>query len=78
MVKSTSRPDKKPALSTPQAQEDAMAKPQHTVPTADLIPLQFRMPPEFVKAFKQTALDNGMKLNALLVACFEEFQKNRF
>ncbi len=46
------------------------------VPSSELIPLQFRMPPEFVKAFKQAALDNDMKLNELLKACFDEFMKN--
>ncbi len=45
------------------------------VPSSELIPLQFRMPPEFVKAFKQAALDNDMKLNELLKACFDEFMK---
>ena len=45
------------------------------VPSADLVPLQFRMPPEFVKAFKQAALDRDMKLNELLNYCFQEFMK---
>lgn len=45
------------------------------VPTADLVPLQFRMPPSFVKAFKQAALDHDMKLNELLNAVFNEFMK---
>ncbi len=43
--------------------------------SADLVPLQFRMPPEFVRAFKQAALDRGMKLNELLNECFHEFMK---
>jgi hypothetical protein len=46
------------------------------VPSAELVPLQFRMPPEFVKAFKQAALDRDMKLNELLNACFHELIKN--
>lgn len=46
------------------------------VPSADLIPLQFRMSPEFVRAFKQAALDRDMKLNELLNVCFHEFMKN--
>lgn len=46
-----------------------------TVPSADLVPLQFKMPPEFVKAFKQAALDRDMKLNELLNSCFHEFMK---
>ena len=45
------------------------------VPSSELVPLQFRMPPEFVKAFKQAALDRNMKLNELLNTCFHEFVK---
>jgi hypothetical protein len=45
-------------------------------PSAELIPLQFRMPPEFVRQFKQAALDRGLKLNELLNACFKEFMKS--
>jgi hypothetical protein len=45
------------------------------VPSAELIPLQFRMPPEFVRAFKQAALDRNLKLNELLNECFQEFMK---
>jgi hypothetical protein len=46
------------------------------VPSAELVPLQFRMPPEFVRAFKQAALDRDMKLNELLNEVFLEFMKN--
>jgi hypothetical protein len=46
------------------------------VPSAELVPLQFRMPPEFVRAFKQAALDRDMKLNELLNFLFVEFMKN--
>ena len=45
------------------------------VSSADLVPLQFRMSPEFVRAFKQAALDRDMKLNELLNECFNEFMK---
>jgi hypothetical protein len=45
------------------------------IPSAELVPLQFRMSPEFVKAFKQAALDRNMKLNELLNECFNEFMK---
>jgi hypothetical protein len=45
------------------------------VPSAELVPLQFRMPPDFVKAFKQAALDRDMKLNELLNSCFQDFMK---
>jgi hypothetical protein len=45
------------------------------IPSADLIPMQFKMPPDFVKAFKIEAATNGMKLNELLKACFDAFMK---
>jgi hypothetical protein len=45
------------------------------VPSADLVPLQFRMPPDFVRAFKQAALDRGLKLNEFMKVCFQEFMK---
>ena len=46
------------------------------VPSAELVPMQFRMPPDFVRAFKQAALDRDMKLNELLNAAFAVFMKN--
>jgi hypothetical protein len=45
------------------------------VPSAELVPMQFRMPPDFVKAFKQAALDRNLKLNELLNTCFDAFMK---
>jgi hypothetical protein len=45
------------------------------VPSADLIPMQFKMPPDFVKAFKIEAATQGLKLNELLKACFDAFNK---
>ena len=45
------------------------------VPSAELVPLQFRMSPDFVRAFKQAALDRDLKLNELLNECFNEFMK---
>jgi hypothetical protein len=33
------------------------------------------MPPEFVRAFKQAALDRDLKLNELLNECFQHFTK---
>jgi hypothetical protein len=45
------------------------------VPSAELVPMQFRMHPAFVKAFKQAALDRDMKLNELLQTIFDAFIK---
>lgn len=47
------------------------------LPSAELVPMQFRMPPVFVKAFKQAALDRDMKLNELLQFLFYEFRKQQ-
>jgi hypothetical protein len=44
-------------------------------PSAELVPMQFKMPPDFVKAFKIQAATHGMKLNELLKACFDAFNK---
>lgn len=46
------------------------------VPSDELIPMQFRMTPEFVRSFKQAALDRDMKLNELLNEVFAVFMKN--
>ena len=53
----------------------AVMRQRGVVPSTDLVPLQFRMPPEFVRAFKQAALDRDLKLNELLNECFQEFMK---
>jgi hypothetical protein len=47
------------------------------VPSAELVPLQFKMPREFVRAFKIAAASNEMKFNELLKACFDAFMKER-
>ena len=45
------------------------------VPSSELEPLQFRMRPEFVPAFKQEALNRSLKLNGLFELCFRNFMK---
>jgi hypothetical protein len=44
--------------------------------SADLVPLQFKMDPEFVVAFKRAALDRRMKLNEFLKYLFHENVKS--
>jgi hypothetical protein len=63
------------AMTIGRAQPQSASRQRGTVPSAELVPLQFRMPPEFVRAFKQAALDHDMKLNELLNSCFSEFMK---
>ncbi len=45
-------------------------------PSAELIPMQFRMPPDFAQAFRMEAVKRGMKYNELLQACFQQFIKS--
>jgi hypothetical protein len=47
-----------------------------TVPSDSLVPIQFRMPPDFVRQFKQEALNRGMKLNDLFELSFNELRKS--
>jgi hypothetical protein len=59
------------APAKPRAQ--SIMRQRGVVPSAELVPLQFRMTPEFVRAFKQAALDRDMKLNELFIEIFNEF-----
>ena len=61
-----------PAKIRPQS----VSRQRGVTPSSELVPLQFRMPTEFVRAFKQAALDRDMKLNELLNAAFHEFINN--
>jgi hypothetical protein len=63
-------------LSPMKPRAQSVMRQRGVVPSADLVPLQFRMPPDFVRAFKQAALDRDLKLNELLNECFQEFMKN--
>jgi hypothetical protein len=47
------------------------------VPSAELVPLQFKMSQEFVRAFKIQAASHDMKLNELLKSCFDAFMKTQ-
>lgn len=51
------------------------ARQRGVVPSDELIPMQFRMPPEFAKKFKHAAVERDMKLNELLKECFAAFMK---
>jgi hypothetical protein len=62
-------------LAPAKSRSQSVMRQRGVVPSAELIPLQFRMTPEFVRAFKQAALDRDMKLNELLNEVFNEFMK---
>jgi hypothetical protein len=63
--------DLTPARTKPKA----AARQRGEVPSAALVPIQFRMSPDFVRDFKQAALDADMKLNELLKVIFHEYQQ---
>lgn len=44
------------------------------VPTAELEPLAFKVPPEFRRRFRQRAVDMDLKLNELLFVAFEALE----
>ncbi len=46
------------------------------IPSSELIPMQFRMPPDFAQAFRLEAVKRGMKYNELLNECFQQFIKS--
>jgi hypothetical protein len=56
------------SVKTTQAQRGA-------VPSAELIPMQFRMPAEFAQAYRMEAVRRGMKYNELLQECFAALLK---
>jgi hypothetical protein len=62
----TTTPARKPAAATRQ---------RGAVPSAELVPMQFRMPPDFAQAFRMEAVKRKMKYNELLQACFQHFIK---
>jgi hypothetical protein len=62
----TTTPARKPAAATRQ---------RGAVPCAELVPMQFRMPPDFAQAFRMEAVKRKMKYNELLQACFQHFIK---
>lgn len=64
-------------LKSPSAKPRRVTSQREGVRSADLVPLQFRMSPDFVREFKQAALDANMKLNELLKVCFAEYQQKR-
>lgn len=45
--------------------------------TADLEPLNFKVPAEFRKKFRTLALEHDLKLNGLLFAAVEAFEKSK-
>lgn len=54
------------------------AKPVEEVRTEDLIPLNFKVPPEFSKRYRSAAFNANLKLNELLFEALDAWEiKNR-
>jgi hypothetical protein len=51
--------------------------PTKKVPSADLQPLAFKVPPEFRKRFRQRAANADLKLNELLFAAFDAWEEQQ-
>lgn len=62
-------------LTPARPQTQSATRQRGVVPSADLVPMQFKMPPDFVRDFKIQAATHGMKMNELLKACFDAFNK---
>jgi hypothetical protein len=53
----------------------AATRQRGVVPSAELVPMQFRMTPDFAIAFRTEAAKRDMKYNELLQACFAAFME---
>ena len=55
----------------------AATRQRGSLPTDELVSLGFKLPPAFIREFKQGALDRGMKLNEFLIYLFREIDNSR-
>ena len=62
-------------LSPAKTRQQTATRQRGVVPSAELVPMQFRMPPDFAIAFRTEAAKRGMKYNELLQECFAAFMK---
>lgn len=58
------------------ARQQTAMRQRGVVPSAELVPMQFRMSPDFALSFRTEAVQRGMKYNELLKACFQQFIKS--
>jgi hypothetical protein len=62
-------------LTPVKTRQQTAARQRGVVPSAELVPMQFRMPPDFAIAFRTEAARRDMKYNELLQECFAAFMK---
>jgi hypothetical protein len=63
-------------MTSPIRRPQAATRQRGAVPSAELVPMQFRMPPDFADAFRLEAVKRRMKYNELLQACFQHFMQS--
>ena len=59
---------------------DAVARgelPQGRAPTETLVPLSFKVPPEFKRRYQYAALESGLKLNEFLFSLLERYDTEK-
>jgi len=62
-------------LTPSKARQQTTMRQRGVVPSAELVPMQFRMPPDFALAFRTEAAKRDLKYNELLQECFAAFMK---
>jgi hypothetical protein len=62
-------------LNPAKTRQQTTTRQRGVVPSAELVPMQFRMPPDFAIAFRTEAAKRSMKYNELLQECFAAFMK---
>jgi hypothetical protein len=62
-------------LTPTKARQQTATRQRGVVPSAELVPMQFRMPPDFAIAFRTEAAKRDLKYNELLQECFAAFMK---
>lgn len=80
MAEAVQRMAPPPVVSAPPVKPASTAKPVPVVEpsravTADLEGLSFKVPPDFRRRFRQRAVEADLKLNELLFAAFEAWEK---
>jgi hypothetical protein len=63
-------------LAPAKSRQQTATRQRGVVPSAELVPMQFRMTPDFAIAFRTEAVKRGMKYNELLQECFAVFMQS--
>ena len=64
--------DLSPKIDTPAS----ASRQRGSVPSDSLVPIQFRVPPDIIRQFKQEALNRDLNLTELFLLSFNELRKS--